>query len=180
MNEFWKKFQEFVGQSIPNEIVQILIVCGYDNAISVSELSEEEITIIERYVNQASNAKPILENTKQYASLEPFVFLPGHKKLIIVLAKKAKAFEAKNIMNKASDITSSSTFFMKELIKSMQHNCNVEPTGRRYSEAIQWFSTYIYMMSGKSAYEVLSSNLPLPHDSTIRTYLKKINGKNYY
>lgn len=60
---------------------------------------------------------------------------------------------------------------MKELINSMKLNQNLPPNGRRYSETLQSFATYIYMLSGKAAYEVLCRNLPLPQACTICGYL---------
>lgn len=56
---------------------------------------------------------------------------------------------------------------MKELINSLKQNENVPLNGCRYTEALQSFATYIYMLSGKAAYKVLCSNLPLPQACSI-------------
>lgn len=155
-------------QSIPSTIVDILVANGYNDPISLSGINEQEIETIEQFVND--NLHTLSE---QYSCLKPFVFLPGHKKLLIGLGKKAEQFlqHTKKVMNihpswNQSDIT----FLMSELIKSAQENSKKYPTRRRYTDSIKEFSSYIYMLAGKSAYEVLCANLPLPQASTIRKY----------
>lgn len=81
-NRFWNQFQAFFN-SIPESIVKILIASGYDNAISISELCEDEIKIIETYAN--NNLKHLIEETETYKTHGQFQFLPGHKKLLYAL-----------------------------------------------------------------------------------------------
>lgn len=168
--QFWIDFEKFVGE-IPNDTKEILTVCGYDNLIALSEIDDKEISVIENYVNQNGKIHPKIQQVLQRRDLEIFSFLPGHRKLLNTLAQKAKqklSSEKESASNKTSDCDlSNATFIMKELINSMRDNANIPVTGHRYSEAIQWFGTYIYMLSGKAAYEVLCNNLPLPKDSTI-------------
>lgn len=160
--EFWNKLEKYLGE-IPNKIKTILTVCGYDNMISLSQIDSTEISVIENYVNQAGKLNSMLQGVLEKSDLETFSFLPGHKKILLVLAQRAKEF--KNISKKCD--LSNATFIMRELIKSMSENSNIPANSHRYSEAIQWFATYIYMMCGKAAYEVLCNNFPLPKDSTI-------------
>lgn len=162
--DFWTNFEKFVGE-IPNETKGILTACGYDNIISLSELDIEEISVIENYANQAGKMNSKLQCVLKRSDSEIFSFLPGHKKVLLVLSQKAKEYKNKSKC-KQWDL-SNATFIMRELINSMSENSNTPANGHRYSEAIQWFATYIYMMCGKAAYEVLCNNLPLPKDSTI-------------
>lgn len=161
--EFFRNLEKLFGE-IPQKIKEILIHCGYDNLISISEINTEEIEVIEKYVNQN-------ESMKHLRSGEIFGFPPGHKKLLMYLAQKASQlllqFDSKTSNAESSNIMKNATFIMKELINSMTQNANRPATGHRYTEAIQWFATYIYMVGGKAAYEVLCNNLPLPQDSTI-------------
>lgn len=63
------------------------------------------------------------------------------------------------------------TFILKELVRSARQNSNLPPTRYRYSEEIQWFSTYVFLLCGRSAYEFLSYNLPIPSVSTTRNHI---------
>ena len=56
---------------------------------------------------------------------------------------------------------------LKELILTAIHNGNLSKNNAEYSDIIRYFSTYIYLIGGRSCYEVLSQNLPLPSRSTI-------------
>lgn len=82
----------YLGDSLPELMIQILSATGY--AISISELDSTEIGIIEEFVTK--NLKHLLKDSKSYSQTDPFVFLPGHKKLLISLPIKAIAFKNSN------------------------------------------------------------------------------------
>lgn len=168
MSEFWNHFQSFIKEKIPTSIIDILIASGYDDHISLSGMDEHEIKTMESFVNDN-----LLDLSEQYSSCKPFVFLPGHKKLLIGIGKKAAMFkppiERVKAINKA--LNPSDTTLMNELMKSSLNNSRLVPTSRRYTDIIKEFSSYIYMLAGKFAYEVLCANLPLPQNSTIRKYI---------
>lgn len=167
MGDFWNNFQKFISHSVPKEIIEILIASGYDNFISVAGICEQEIKTIEKYANE--QLKHLLK-FGQYPDCEQFVFLPGHRKLLVELALKAKEFEAKQMNKKDTFNLSSTTLIMKEFIKSMNVNANLPKNAHRYSDIIKSFATYIYILSGKAAYEVLCNNQPLPQASTISVF----------
>lgn len=169
MNEFWPKFQTYVGKCIPCEIIQILIQNGYDNTLAMREITDDEISIIERAVGK--KYEPVLETSRYYSewnSSEPFMFLPGHRKLIKELGKEVAKFMAYVDTREKADIHfPDAPSILKEMIKSLKQNKNVSKSHRRYSEALQWFSAYIFILSGKAAYEILCSNLPMPQAPTV-------------
>lgn len=140
-------------ESIPNEIIEILTESGFDNILAMAEIDQADIAGIESFSGKS--------------------ILPGHKKFIVALGRQAKLYESSREKTKTKCEFDQSvlTFIMKELNKTAMQNANVAPTRYRYSEAIQWFSTYIFLLSGRAAYEFLCSNLPLPKVSTIRKYL---------
>lgn len=90
VNRFWGKFQSFVGASIPEILVKILISAGYDNALSISDLNECDIDILQPHVQD--KLKDLLSQSNVYKDCEQFVFLPGHKKTLFSLRDKAKEF----------------------------------------------------------------------------------------
>lgn len=59
------------------------------------------------------------------------------------------------------------THILKLILESAENNLGREPKGRRYNQCLKEFSTYIYLMCGRSCYETLSANLPLPQANTI-------------
>lgn len=169
MNELWNNFQSFVKISIPTIIIEILIASGYNDPFLLSGMTEKEIKSIEIFVSDNSHTL-----CERYSNLKPFVFLPGHKKLLMGLAKKAEEYELKHkpSMKKIDDWNQSNTpVLMKKLIKSMHENSNTPR--HRYSDTIMDFALYIYMVAGKSAYEVLCANLPLPQVSTVCKFILK-------
>lgn len=166
MNDFWNNFQSFVEYSVPVTIIDILSANGYDNPISLSGINEEEIQTIEEFTR-----KNLHTLTLKYSRNKPFAFVPGHIKLLIDLGEKAEKYQehVKKVTNtNQSWNPSDATFLMNELIKSTHVNSNLIPTRRRYTDSLKDFSSYIYMLAGKSAYEVLCANLPIPQVATIR------------
>lgn len=168
MTDFWINFEKFVGSEIPPLIIKILKATAYNSALSIAVMNEEEIKQIEKFIRDRKLDD--LLNGSVYANSNEFAFLPGHRKLLLALGKKAEDYEliSSNAARLEKEIKfPCASFLMKELIDSMDNNSNVASKGRRYSDIIQNFSIYIYLLSGKAAYEVLCSNLPLPQVPTI-------------
>lgn len=89
INTFWSKFNKFLGAEIPSVILNILISAGYDNALSISDLNEDDIQILEQHATENSN---IIGESNLYSTDGPFRFLPGHKKTLYTLRRKAEDF----------------------------------------------------------------------------------------
>lgn len=173
MTDFWKKFEKFLGCGIPAVIIKILNATGYECALSLAGMNEDEIQLIEKWVK--NRKLDDLFKDSVYVTSDEFKFLPGHQKLLLTIGKEAANYEI--FTSNATQFEKESkfpcaSFLLKELIDSMENNSNVALRQRRYSEAIQNFAIYIYLLSGKAAYEVLCSNLPLPEVSTICKYRK--------
>lgn len=121
MNKFWIKFQSYLGNTIPQFIVDILCSAGYDSALSISELNDDDITVIENHVLQKSE---LLKNSDSYtenlAENSPFTFLPGHRKLLFTLKSKATNFieeNKKSIVDNKSISTEEIELFSDEELK---------------------------------------------------------------
>lgn len=168
-NNFWNDFQKFLGVDIPSDIIKILNANGYNNALSLSGMSLEDVDRIEQFTTE--KLKDILTETTLYSDMNSFCFLPGHKKLLLVLGEKSKEFQKSHTSSTLEKWNSLDldgfSHVMKELINTAKNHVNVPLNSRRYSEIIQWFAIYIFILSGKRAYEVLSKNLPLPQVPTI-------------
>lgn len=119
---FWAKFEKFLKNSIPDCIVKILIESGFDNEISISELCNDDIKIIEEFVE--SNLKHSIENSGIYNLNEKFVFLPGHRKLILSLPKRLKEFENNKKKRKEKSETEQENVINEEIELLTQSEIN--------------------------------------------------------
>lgn len=91
MCDFWNKFNSFLGENIPDIIIDILKASGYENAMSLSGIDEKELNGIQKFVD--GNLRSLVEKNQQYSTSNPFSFLPGHKKLLFILGKKAEEYD---------------------------------------------------------------------------------------
>lgn len=162
---FWDDFQNYIGENIPDIIVKILNAAGYETALSIAGINEQDIVTIEKFANE--NMKNMLIESAIYSKSGVFSFLPGHKTLVIALGKRADNYILSTKKSVQNLDPSYASLIMKELMATLNANANVAPNRRRYSDIIQWFSIYIYIHSGRAAYEILCSNLPLPQVGTI-------------
>lgn len=152
-NEFWPNFESFMGQNISTDIIEFLMAGGYTNELALKEIDCDDIADMENRLKKC--------------------LLPGHKKLIIALGKKAKEYDELKCgaMRGEKKIDFEGSFILKELVDTSKKNANIPNTRYRYSDSIQWFATYIFLLGGRATYEFVSSNLPLPCISTIRKYI---------
>lgn len=170
----------------------ILNECGYDNSLSIQSLNENALIDIENFTK--NNLRDTIERLncchfETYRSLiadNRFRLLPGHRSLILEMSKRYLSNEnsdetiAKSSAKSTSRATTGSgtkpneqhhsnvdSNLLIELIKMAEVNRGKLPHSRRYSEFIQYFASYIYMISGKYSYEILCNNLPIPAASTV-------------
>lgn len=133
--------------------MQIFLACGFDSELSFSSVAPETIiSEIEQYVNENLS---ILKNTS-YEGVEYFKFKPGHKSFILNFPNRLKEVKCEGIQSKTSDFSC----ILRTYIETAEANFGKDPKGFRYSETNRYFSTFIYLMCGKSCYETLSANLP--------------------
>lgn len=66
-------------------------------------------------------------------------------------------------------------FFLNKLTEQTNQNENREPGGYRYSADVKMYSSLLYMISGKFAYEIIQRNLvcALPSPSSVNRYIRK-------
>lgn len=173
---FWCNFQTFLNKNIPSCLIKLLVDSGYDNAFSVENLDLEHLIDMEKYIQD--NMMDTIHGfnccySTNYQQQKLFRFLPAHRSLILGLKEKVKDFissEMQPSIESASEIAKYSKIF-GELIATAQKNIRVPPHGHRYSDVIKYFSIYVYMVSGRACYDMLSNNLPLPKSSTISKYI---------
>lgn len=187
--DMWNSFEEYLDEEIPDYIKQILSACGYDNEISIQNLKEIDLDLIEEFVNRPMMMQNVIDSlscckSEIYKTQKKFQILPGHRTIILNLSLKMHS-KRKNHLEMFANTTATGLNFMeqaqsepaipfllKEFIINSMNNFNKKPNSRRYSAIIQDFSTYIYILCGRYCYEVISRNLPMPQASTICKYQK--------
>lgn len=53
------------------------------------------------------------------------------------------------------------------MVETSVNNAKRDKNHAQYDDVIRYFSTYIYLSAGRSSYEVLNHNLPLPSTKTV-------------
>lgn len=150
---------------VPNDIELILQRNGFDTKLALQSIDE---SVIEEIEKQGNEDRSILANTS-YENVKNFKFKPGHKIFLLNLSKEVILWSETD--EKISYDTSTFSFMLRKFIQTAENNFGKHPNGYRYDEAIQSFSTYIYLMCGKACYETLSANLPIPKANTICEFI---------
>lgn len=165
-NMNWTKIEEIIGEPLPSCIKKILSNCAYDTFVSLKNISEESVNEIEFHINSESRAL-VQEldccHSDYYKKQDRFKLLPGHRDLIISLSKISLSASQRmySFLAQNSDLPC----ILKEMVANVIENA--ERDCPRYSDTIRWFSTYIFLLSGRACYEVLSKNISLPSIKTI-------------
>lgn len=152
-------------------VQNMLIKCGFDNFLSIKELNEMRIIEIQNFLQKN---RSLLEDLPKchgniYKSQHTFEFLPAHRLSILKIPQDLEAIEDQNTsQNLFSTDNQAFSPILKEMIESALNNFDKVPAARRYSKLLTEFSMHSYMVCGLSAYEILSSNLPIPKESTVR------------
>lgn len=168
MEKFWVSF---LGCKCSKSI---LIECGYESEASLKCLNEILLNEVEEYVN--SNKDELLkkidcEHKKTYTNQKQFKFLLGQRAIILDWCQN----HLKNNTTPKFDMKHESfPPLLQDIIDTSLSNYNTPDNRHRYTNLINDFSIYLYIMAGKACYEVLSANLNLPKASTIRKYKFKI------
>lgn len=159
-----------LGEPFPPCLKTILYACGYDNISNISLLDEKKIFEIEEYIckfGRNTIDQLVCCYSEQYKNQSTFKFLPGHNTELLRLPIHAKNVQQSCVNNKNKSNVEFSTV-LTELIKSAENIVDKEKNHANYSEIVRHFFTYIFLLSGKCAYETLRGNLPIPSVKTIR------------
>lgn len=162
---------DVLGVEIPGIVRNILTEAGFNCRTTLGLINSDIITDIEEFANE--NREILIGSS--YENKVLFKFLPAHRILVRNMSNYMDQLRnsESNIEQKMN--LSQFPYLLKCFIETAQSHANKSVKAFRYSEHIQSFSTCIYMMCGKSCYETLSANLPIPKASTVRKFYKFIN-----
>lgn len=152
-------------ETSPFDVINVLERSGFDTKIALLNINNEAINEIEQYVCENQS---ILDSTSLQKDGN-FRFKPGHRRFLLELPTQIqKMTEEEDQHSLHVTHTTDFSYILNMLINTAKFNSNKEPKGHRYEETIRYFATYIYIMCGKSCYDTLSANLPIPKAQTIR------------
>lgn len=198
----WIDIENFVGHEFPMFLKLILWKSGYDSMISIKEISSAEIAVIEKHIEKKKNeilseillimenAGALDDSVHIYEEQEVFLFLPGHRNILLSLRKNIENMQASRQAtrqpidkkaNKSDELISSATeeytVVLTEFLKTAKINSKKSKHAYQYSDIVKYFSTYIFLLCGRTCYETLNKNLPMPSTKTICKYFQ-ISSKN--
>lgn len=186
---FWSKVNRIVeecsGERVPKCIEQILSCCGYSHPLSFEKFANESLSEIEEHMRKSSQSTIKRFDCTlhgcliaHYKDQKVFKLLPGHRIFINSMVKcidlcHQKISHGNTCENLYETIEKHSglSVIMKEMIQAAMKNAQVSKTHAQYSDIMKNFATYVFILSGRSCYEVLNKNLPFPSTSTICKYI---------
>lgn len=169
----FSKLEPLIGENLPECVKKILIFCGYDTITSMKSISAQDVKDIEILVRNESSGRELIQSlnccySKDYREQDEFHFLPGHKSVILALPRIVHEYQHQNFI-----IPSYFSYVLRELISTAVNNReNLRPV---YSEAIKSFATFLFLKCGRSCYEFLYKNLPLPCINTICKFIDHLS-----
>lgn len=161
--DFLSKFNDFLGGAIPDVLINVLKESGYSTQFSIEQMNTQLIDKLEEYVKRKLGH--LFE--KSFDG-----FLPGHRATLLGLPKLVNDYALltknaeKSLEKSMSSQDGDFSFILQQLVSTAKSNADKDFRHRRFSEALQNFSMILYIMGGKAAYEILSSNIPLPQAIT--------------
>lgn len=155
--------EKAIGEEIPNCVRFILINSGLSTFAAIRCINPGSVQRIEIFFNDnIDNFCGGLMGT-EYENVRPLAVIPGHRALIESLSQYLE-----NRQQSARDVNVPIfSQIMKLLIETTANNAGRNAKGNRYQEDLRNFATYVYLMCGRSCYETLSANLPIPSVNAI-------------
>lgn len=190
----WTNLENFIEDEVPISLKFILWQCGYDSMYSVKQISSEKVIQMEKFIDQ--NRKHIMniidsDDIKkdsaiaEYKRQKSFEFLPAHRDILLNLPNNIKNMQinaksqasVNNVAEFEVCITDNTVEFsneysvvLSELLKSANQNKNKSKHAYQYNDIVKYFATYIFLLCGRTCYETLNKNLPIPSTKTICKY----------
>lgn len=173
MESNWAEIEKIIGDTLPPCVKSFLNLSACESLTALREINENNIVEIGEFMSNCDrNVLDELDccHSEQYKKQTKFKFLPGHRAVLLSLPNKIRQNSEKKCEKKCVQSNTEFPVILNELISTAQENALKLKNSSEYSNTIRFFFTYIYLMSGKSAYETLQKNLPIPSTKTIRTY----------
>lgn len=161
------RLEHVLGEKIPECLVEFLKASGFDTELAIEHIDTNTIHEIETFVETNRVIFDNLLSKSIYKSIQPFKFAPGHRILLKKIPGLISSIKNDKLELKTARNTPIHSIVLRALLEMAEKNSPDHPKANRYNTIIQWFSVYIFLLCGRSCYETLSTNLPIPQASTI-------------
>ncbi|XP_055308257.1 uncharacterized protein LOC129572338 [Sitodiplosis mosellana] len=195
----WSNLENFVRHNVPMFLKLLLWQCGYDCMLSVKQITNETLDKLEKYIEKNKNKilckviadldelKYCDDSLSAYKDQDVFEFLPGHRIILLGLRDNIEYMQShalndglkgfdKLMTNAGTNVvhehTGEYSVILTELLKTAKNNSNKSKHAYQYNDIVRYFSTYIFLLCGRTCYETLSKNLPIPSTKTILRCIK--------
>lgn len=165
--DIFDKLQYVLGEKFPGCLVEFLKASGFDSLFTCQHIDTNAISEIEKFVEANRDTFDNILSKSLYKFIQPFKFAPGHRILLNKIPGLISSIEKDKIELNITCGTSIYSTVLRALLEVADKNSPDHPKANRYNTIIQWFSVYIFLLCGRSCYETLSTNLPIPQASTI-------------
>lgn len=167
----WLKLEEIIRENVPKCVKTFLSACAYDTFLSIQNISCESIHEIERHINTCPEVIQTLDccHSDVYKNQSHFQLLPGHKDFILSMSKYNFGWFKKVGFSRTQNPEQNSTLpvVLQAMIQTTHNNAEICKHHAHYDDLIRYFSTYVFLLSGRSCYEFLRTNLNLPSTKTV-------------
>lgn len=172
--KMWANLESAMKCDLPINLKHILSMSGFDSIVSLKYISEQAIVNTEKYTNKnLLYLKKILHSddpsTVAYKKQSVFEFLPGHRAILLALPDIIKNIELQsNMENTLVENIKEYPIILKKLVESFERNKNKSKHANQYDDVLKCFSTYLFLLCGRTCFETICKNLPVPSTKTIR------------
>lgn len=81
--DIWAEIQNIIEEEVPLAIQQVLIASGFDNFLSLRQITQDDVTQIEEFCDGQ-----MFPNDRIYSKQLKFKLIPGHRKFIFEMSNK--------------------------------------------------------------------------------------------
>lgn len=154
-------------EEIPKCVQFILNETGFNTKWALEAIKSEHILQIEEYFNENYDRLSSGLLGSIYENMVPFKVAPGHRVLIESLPKYVKTLKPGDLNVSKVDCSNTYSTVLKLLIDAAKYNGERDKKGHRFHEYLQYYATYIYLMSGRALYDTIAANMMIPQSNTI-------------
>ncbi|XP_031620752.1 uncharacterized protein LOC116339177 [Contarinia nasturtii] len=116
-------------------------------------------------------------NFADYEKKITFDFSPGHREIILNFPKIIEDMQSSKMFRNlslegtkaknSSQLCAEYSIILNELLNVANKNKDRSKNAREYTDTLKYFATYIFTLCGRTCYETLHQNLPIPSTKTI-------------
>lgn len=160
-------------------------MCGYGNALSFKDVSDEDIAYVENVTNKKFHLGEIKQIKSTVMHVKKVVDGNGENKGLHRFRPTQKMIDSNPsdvdthlstllAQTKLIEHETKTHFFLNKLLEAADQNSNREKGGYRYNSKIKSFASYIRMLVGPLAYETIQKNLEcaLPSLPSVNRYIQ--------